>query len=278
MRQRMSSPVRAPTRRTGPAILALLMAFMVLTLACEEAQGFSAAGAVVASPEAELLQRSLELTDELQSFRAHVDMDMKVQGRELPMSFDMLKATNGRIHLVMDMEALASGMRMEMILADEGMFTNLPSVGWLRMDASTMSGLLGQTAGMDDPMGLFNNLFPSGDLPPDLYSVQSLGIGKVDGVTTQHLLILMDFDKIWGEMGKSSKGPFSQLMSLSGQSGQGDLGVNEIEVWIDQEGYNRRTVMKIALSENSSVDFDMRMSGFGDDINIDIPANYAEVS
>ena len=64
--------------------MALLMALMILTLACEEGQALGASGGAVgvgggggiASPEAQLLQRSLELTDELQSFRAHVEMLM----------------------------------------------------------------------------------------------------------------------------------------------------------------------------------------------------------
>ena len=82
MWQRISSPVGAQTRRSGSAVLALLMAFIVITLGCEATNAFSEAsgdggvgdGGGIASPEAQLLQRSLELTDELQSFRAHIDI------------------------------------------------------------------------------------------------------------------------------------------------------------------------------------------------------------
>ena len=82
-------------------------------------------------------------------------------------------------------------------------------------------------------------------------------------------MILMDFGKIMKEIGKSSMEQLTQLTSLSGQLGNGGidgLGINEIEVWIDEEGYNRRTVMKIALIENSAINFDMRMFGFNDDM------------
>ena len=140
-----------------------------------------------------------------------------------------------------------------------------------------MSGILGQAGpGIDDPMGLFNGLFPNGALPADLYNVRSLGKEEVDGVPTEHLVILMDFGKIVKEMGKSSMGQLSQPMSLSGRGWDGgldSLGINEIEVWIDADGYNRRTVMTIALNENSSINFDMRMFGF----SVDLPASYTDI-
>ena len=289
MWRRITSPAGARTRRVFPAVMALLMALMILTLACEEGQALGASGGAVgvgggggiASPEAQLLQRSLELTGELQSFRAHVEMLMMKQGQRLPLSFDMIKAANGRMRLVMEMDALASGMRMEMVIADDEMFANLPGVGWMRMDASAMSGILGQAGpGIEDPMGLFDGLFPDGALPASLYNVQSLGKEEVDGVPTEHLVILMDFGRIVKEMSKSSMGQLSQLMSLSGGSGNGGLdsmGINEIEVWIDEDGYNRRTVMKIALNANSSIIFDMRMFGFNDDISVDLPASYTDI-
>ena len=71
------------------------------------------------------------MTDALQSFRAHVDMDMKMQGQDLPLSFEMAKAANGRMRLVMEMDSLAAGMRMEMIIAGDEMFANLPGAGWM---------------------------------------------------------------------------------------------------------------------------------------------------
>ena len=293
MWRRITSTVGTRPPKVVPAIIALLMALMISTLACEEVQALSASagaasvggvgggGGGIASPEAQLLQRSLELTGELQSFRAHVEMLMMREGQRLPLSFDMTKAASGRMRLVMEMDSLAAGMRMEMVIADDEMFANLPGVGWMRLDASAMSGILGQAGpGIEDPMGLFDGLFPDGALPAELYNVQSLGKEEVDGVPTEHLVILMDFGRIVKEMGKSSTGQLSQLMSLSGGSGNGGLdsmGINEIEVWIDEDGYNRRTVMKIALNANSSIIFDMRMFGFNDDITVDLPASYTDI-
>ena len=289
MRQLIPSPVRAQSRRTSNAILGFMMGLLLLTLACEEAQALnSLAGGsesgfqVNSSPEAQLLQRSLQLTDALQSFRARVNMDMKMQGQELPLAFEMSKAVNGRMRLVMEMDSLAAGMRLEMIIAGDEMFANLPGAGWMRLDASAMSGMLGQAGpGIDDPLGMFDSLFPTGDLPLDLYNVQSLGKDEVDGVATEHLVILMDFSKILGAMGQGNDAHFSQLMALSEEpvpDGLEDLAINEIEVWIDEEGYMRRILMGIAVSSADTVNFDMRMFAFNDDIIVDLPMSFSDIS
>jgi hypothetical protein len=70
-------------------------------------------------------------------------------------------------------------------------------------------------------------------------------------------------------------------MALTGEpvpDGLGDLAINEIEVWIDEEGYIRRILMGIAMSSASSVRFDMKMFDFNDDITVDLPASYSEIS
>ena len=102
------------------------------------------------------------------------------------------------------------------------------------LDASSLSGILGQAGpGIDDPFGTFDSLFPSGDLPLDLYNVQSLGKDEVEGVPTEHLVLLMDFSKSLRARGQGTDAHFSHLMALSGEpvpDGLEDLAINEIEV------------------------------------------------
>ena len=72
----------------------------------------------------------------------------------------MSKAADGRVSLVMEMDSLAAGIRMGMIIAGDEMFANLPGAGWMRLDASALSGMLGQArSGIDDPLGMFDSLF-----------------------------------------------------------------------------------------------------------------------
>ena len=161
-----------------------------------------------------------------------------------------------------------------MIIAGDEMFANLLGAGWMRLDASSLSGILGQAGpGIDDPFGTFDSLFPSGKSPLDVYNAQSLGKDEVDGVPTEHLVILMDFSKILGAMGQGNDAHFSHLMALSGEpvpDGLEDLALNEIEVWIDEEGYMQRIVMGLAMSSADTVNFDMTMFAFNHECAVDL--------
>ena len=70
-------------------------------------------------------------------------------------------------------------------------------------------------------------------------------------------------------------------MALSGEpvpDGLEDLAINEIEVWIDEEGYMRRIAMGIAMSSAYTVNFDTTMFAFNDDITVDLPTSFNDIS
>ncbi len=50
-----------------------------------------------------------------------------MEGQDLPLSLEMAKVANGRMRLVMEMDSLAAGMRMEMIIAGDEMFAIYPA-------------------------------------------------------------------------------------------------------------------------------------------------------
>ncbi len=52
--------------------------------------------------------------------------------------------------------------------------------------------------------------------------------------------------------------------------------MKRLEVWIDGEGYNRRTVIEMALGNESTMAMDIRMSDFNQEITIELPQNYQE--
>ena len=70
-------------------------------------------------------------------------------------------------------------------------------------------------------------------------------------------------------------------MALSGEpvpDGLEDLAINEIEVWIDEEGYMRLIAMGIAMSSADTVNFDMTMFAFNHDITVDLPTSFNDIS
>ena len=95
------------------------------------------------------------------------------------------------------------------------------------------------------------------------------------------MVILMDFSKVLDIVGQGNDAHFAQLMALSGEpvpDGSGDLAINEIEVWIDEEGYIRRILMAIAMSSDNAVNFDMTVFAFNDDITVDLPTSFNDIS
>ena len=109
--------------------------------------------------------------------------------------------------------------------------------------------------------------------------MESLGYEEIDGVGTERLSIGMDFKQIWERLGKDTKSQFSETFSLGGlgsRPAMADLELKRFEVWIDGEGYNRRTVMDMALGDETTMAMEILMSDFNQDINIELPQNYQE--
>ena len=150
------------------------------------------------------------------------------------------------------------------------------------MDAGALAAVTGQPLeALNDPTGFYNNLFPGEDVPWQLYEIESLGTEVVDGVETEHLGIQMDFAEILDRMDKETKEQISQTMALGGLSGVGALkqvDVTKLEVWIDDSGYNRRTIMEMTLGADAAMALDMRMFDFDQTISIELPENVSEFS
>jgi len=201
-------------------------------------------------------------------------------GQQIPLTMEIKKSRDGRVRMVMSMTVAGASMNIETIMSEEGSFTKMPGIGWVSMSSGALAGITGQSMlGLDDPMGFYNNLFPSEDIPWTLYNVEFLGSEDTDGVATERLSIEMDFNQILERLGKDTKSQLSEVLSLGGlgfQPALAELELKKLEVWIDDKGYNRRTVMEMALGADSTMAMDIRMSDFNQDITIDLPQNYQE--
>ena len=258
-------------------VLAVLAA---MTVACGTSQGSTSPGSVVLDGPAALLARSIEGSKDIKSFRATIKMDMAILGQRIPLTMDIEKSQDDRLRMVMSMTAAGASMEIETIMSEEGFFTKMPGVGWVSMSSGALAGITGQSMPeLGDPMGFYNNLFPSEEIPWELYNVELLGSQEIDGVATQHLSIGIDFNQIWKRLGKDTKSQLSEVFSLGGlgtQPALAELELKRLEVWIDGEGYNRRTVMEMALGDETTMGMDIRMSDFNQEITIELPQNYQE--
>ena len=265
-------------------LFGVLAVLAVLTVACGTSQGSTSAGSIVLDGPAALLAQSFESSKDIKSFRATIEMDMAMLGQQIPLTMEMEKSRDDRVRMVMSMTATGTaagaGMNIETIMSEEGFFTKMPGVGWVSVSSGALAGITGQSMpGLDDPMRFYNNLFPSEDIPWELYNVEFLGSEETDGVATEHLSIAMDFNQIWERLGKDTKSQFSEVFSLGGLGSQpalAELELKRLEVWIDGEGYNRRTVMEMALTDVTTMAMDIRMSDFNQEITIELPQNYQE--
>ena len=148
-------------------------------------------------------------------------------------------------------------MNIETIMSEEGSFTKMPGNGWVSMSSGALAGITGQSMpGLDDPMGFYNNLFPSEDIPWEIYKVEFLGAEEIDGAATEHLSIDVDFNQILGLLGKDTRSQLSEVFSLGGLGGGlgsqpalEDLEMKRLEVWIDGECDRGRSRVSMSRKE-----------------------------
>ncbi|MCH7605757.1 MAG: hypothetical protein IH962_01250 [Chloroflexi bacterium] len=152
-------------------------------------------------------------------------------------------------------------------------------MGWVHMGTGSLAGITGQPMpGLNDPLGFYENLFPGEGIRWDLYEVEFLGKEVMDGVQTEHLKIEMDFAKILRQMGGETKAKFSEIVGGSSLDALGEIQVQRLEIWVDDLGYTRRTIMEMDLGRSGAMAFDMRMFDFNEDITDNLPENYVELS
>ena len=156
------------------------------------------------------------------------------------------------------------------------MYTKVPEIGWVKMDMETLAQSAGQLT-TTDPSGLFNNFLPTEDIPLELYTVRSLGRDEVDGVETERLSLEVDFKEIWLHLSEEQRAQMRRELAAPAE-GIDDLieqiKLTNVELWIDDAGYNRRNKMRIVMGGLMTIDLDMHMFDFNSDISINPPESF----
>ena len=154
----------------------------------------------------EVLQRSYERSKDIESFRAHLDMEITVPDEQLVMTVDMEKGQDGRVRTVTEIDVSGDKQSIEMIIADPYAFVKVPDQGWTQISAESIAESTGQSLeAVTNPTAFYSSLFPAQEVPWELYVVESLGREMVDGVETEHLSIQFDFREVWQHLDQQQK-------------------------------------------------------------------------
>ena len=237
----------------------------------------------------EVLQHSYERSKDITSFRAHMDMEITTPDGPVLMALKTETGRDGRVRTVIDMDAFGDKQSFEMIIAKPYIYVEVPDRGWTQVSAAAMAEFTGQSVEVfSDPTAFYSSLFPVEDVPWELYVVESLGHEEVEGIQTEHLSIQFDFREIWQRLDEEQR---QQLFQASPDPDVGieelveEMDVTGVEVWIDDRGYSRRTVMEIVFSGEGltslgggemSMKMDMRMFDFDKEIAIKLPEGYED--
>ncbi len=271
--------------RTRLAVL--IVPVVVLPAACGTPSPEPTPTPTPAPTPLEVIQNSAARMQEVQSFRADLDMDMdlQIEGEAVPltMTAQMAWGSDGAIDMTftMDLPAPIGSQTFQEILSGGDVYLKLGDLGWFRLTgeaAQEFTGLDPETLNLD----FFRGLVPSGDVPWDLYAIEDLGREEVDGVQTQRFGIQVDIPRLMRELDPETR---ERLLQTFGAFGQDPAQIEELmegadirrmEVWIDDQGYQRRTLMDIGYGTQGSVRFDILITDLNQDIAVEPPDEYRE--
>ena len=278
-----------------PLLSACVLGLVVFAMACEGSSSPQAAStdsaATTTEPAAttealsegvQVLKWSSERMALVTSFQSSMTMEVVNRGLSSLLSIEMQASDDGRTRTIMNITILGQEQTVESIVDGSHVYTKIPLVGWLRMDADALDLFGGPTR---DALGLdfFNNLLPAGDVPWNLYTVVSLGRDQVDGVDTEHLSVEIDLQEVWEHLDDGQQNQL--LLGLAPPPGTldvtellGDARITDLDVWIDNDGYSRKQTLTFDLGSVVSANVDMRTFGFGEDVAIALPTLYQDLA
>ena len=211
----------------------------------------------------------------METFRGRLILEVNTSGQLGTIITDLEIGRDGRTRATVLIDTPEGRRSFETITSPPEIYLWVPVVGWfctLSEDAEELADLL-QGLGT----GLLSDLFPSGETPWELYTVESLGSEEVDGVEAQRISIRPNIQDLIGLLDQDKRQEFLQSQFPGG--GLTDellqqMALKGLEEWIDDEGYTRRREMELVVDEETSTKVDMRMFDFNEDIVIELPKEY----
>ena len=244
-------------------------------------------------PELEALQQSFERMQDVESFRATIEVTMEADGEVLTGNIDMEQGQDGsiRIEMVMDLDGQMSPISMEMIMAPPDFYMKADGEGWFKFSGDYWQDFAGGPMPLTEANSeLFMSPLPLEEIPWQAFSVRSLGDEQVNGVVAEHLIIEIDLQDYWEQLSEEWKEQFTS--SFMSSPGQADYVVEEmlqlveikdIHVWMDSQGYLRKAIFAMEVEAPTSLDItvvklemEMNLFDYGEEIIIELPEEYED--
>ena len=237
----------------------------------------------------EVLQHSFERSKDIKNFRAHMDLGITTPDEQVRMAMETGRNGRVRTDLNIDIDIDGDKQTFQTIIAKPYVYVHVPDAGWDQMSLEAIAESTGQSLHtISDPMASYTNLFPAQEVPWELYVVESLGHEKVDGIQTEHLSIQFDFHEVWQHLDEDQKVQFIQASTAPKVAIEQlieAVEVRGVEVWIDDQGYTRRTTMEIRFIGETlaslgggevSTKIDARIFDINKEITINLPEGYED--
>ena len=257
--------------------LVFLAAGLLLVLsACSSIPGLKSAPSNTALATGQLspletLQRSVERQQEIKSFRSSMDMIVDAMGERMAMTADMEMAWDGRMRMVSSMDTPDGEMSFTVIVSESDLYMKMPGEDWVRIPGGAADGSMDQSLWPVEA-DLLGGFFSTEETPWHLFSVTSLGREHVDNVETEHLRVQVDLQGLWEEQPDETT---QFIESMFSQQFLDDLMQMELELWIDDQGYPRRALIEMSVSDIVNMKMDALMYDFNEDIVIALPQSYS---
>lgn len=261
------------------ASLAILAAALVLVLA---ACGVIPGSKPVSTPTRltdgelsalEILKKSVERQKDIRSFRSTMHLLVSGMGEEVLLSVDIEMAQDGRVRMNSSMGTPDGEMSFAFILAEPDLYMKMPGDDWALIPGGAADGILDQSFSSVDA-DLLGTLFSTDETPWDSFSVISLGREHVDNVETEHLWVQMDLPQLWEEQPHEMRKFFESVLADELEDFEEfieNLLQMDLEIWIDDEGYTRRTLIGMSMGDMMSALVDQRMFDFNEHFVIELP-------
>ena len=184
-------------------------------------------------------------------------------------------------------QAGPTDVQFGMVVVGNDIYVRVGAQEWVLLDQATAQQVGGERMlGQQTQAGL---PFITSAVPWPVFAIEDLGAETVDGVPVRRLSYDFDMPTVWGHMTAGEKEDLARFYLPDELTPQnldelaGMMDVKKVEVWLDAEGFSRRTILELSLKDATGANgavavwSDTRMSRFNEPLTIEPPSAFQKL-